>query len=121
MNSKCVKALHVMPLLVFSTFLLLPKVALAETLEVRSGNMRISIVDDGQVQINGDQLHVQTPGYSFPRSPYLDRGYSYRRPDLSVFRRTCNAQADTQKQVYTQRSSDGSLYQRSTVVTQVCR
>lgn len=129
MDSKRIMALRVMPMLVFSAFLLLPKVALAENLEVQTGNMRIRVANDGQVQIKGDQLQVQTPGYSFrrfswgdaARSPYLDRDYRYRRPDLSAWRRACNGQANTQEQVYTQRSPDGSIYQRSAVITQVCR
>jgi|GEM_PF-4993858 len=116
MNSK-----RLVPGWVLTTFLLLPNMALANPIEVRSGDMRIQVADDGHVQITGDQLHVQTPAYGFQRSPYLDRSYRYRRPDLSAFRRACNGQADTQEQVYTQRSPDGSIYQRSSVVTRVCR
>lgn len=121
MNSNRIMALRVMPVLVFSTFLLLPKVALAQNLEVRSGDMRIRVADDGHIQITGDQLYVQTPGYAFRRSPYLDRDYRYRRPDLSARWRTCQGPVDTQQRVYSQRSPDSSVYQRSTVVTQVCR
>lgn len=112
---------RVMPFLVGSAFWLVPKVALAENLEVRSGNMSIRVADDGQVQIKGDQWQVQTPGYAFRRSPYLDRNYRYRRPDLSAWRQACQGQADTQERVYTQRSPDGSVYQRSSIVTRTCR
>ncbi len=120
---------RVLPFWVLAACLWVPKVALAENLEVRfsggdaarSGEMRIRIADDGQVQIKGDQLQVQTPGYAFRRSPYLERNYRYRRPDLSAWRQACQGQADTRERVYTQRSSDGSVYQRSSVVTRTCR
>jgi hypothetical protein len=97
--------------------LLFPSVAIANEIDVRTGNVRVSTYQNGGVYVQSGKTKVEVPAYSTPQRRWnslgwlrLPWGVSCRSSHNSVYQRTTQ----------TSESHNGVVH-RSSVSTQNCR